>query len=104
MKIRSGFVTNSSSSSFIVKAPLSANVKFDIKDEVSLRKYLEEYVGDSFSKLMQHPHWSKRYYQLKAVLDSGNGIVMGSISNDDYYSDIEKLLDSFGFDLEWGDM
>lgn len=104
MKVRNGFVTNSSSSSFIVSLPLSANVKFDIKDETSLRKYIEEYYGDDFDEIMQGKYPQKRYRKLKQILDSGKGIVMGSISNDDYENGIIKLLETLGIDLEFEDM
>lgn len=101
MKVRNEFVTNSSSSSFIVSLPLSASVNFDIKDEVSLRKYFEEYYDADFDKIMQGKYPQKRYSKLKQILDSGKGIVMGSISNDDYENDIIKLLETLGIDLEF---
>ena len=104
MKTRNGFVTNSSSSSFIVTAPLTANVNFNIKDEASLRKYFEEEIDDgTFAEMLQDKYYLKKYNRLKKIIDAGNGIVFGSISNDDYFTDITRLMNDLGFNITWED-
>ena len=63
MKIRKGFVTNSSSSSFIIGyndfESLSKKVEKGIKDNISVYHYVEEdeipeYVGEALSLLLQN--------------------------------------------------
>lgn len=100
MKIRESFVTNSSSSSFIVKVPLNMNIGIINKEQ--LQQYFVNYYGDdTFEETIQDRWCQEQYDKYKIILDGGFGIVFASISNDNYFSDIENLINELGFDFEW---
>ena len=107
MKIRNGFVSNSSSSSFVLAVNKGENPKLTIQLEVDLSKYEEEW----FMNLTQYENWllneyifktidellrcgSKyminQYTQAKAAFESGKVLVMGSVGSD--YDDPIALL------------
>jgi hypothetical protein len=99
MKIRNGFVSNSSSSSFVVSAP--PNVPLKIKIEVDIeqyandtlktlndvKKYIEEQWGDVSKNL-------EEYDELKAEIEKGNWVYVGSFSSDSGDAMEQFLCDS----------
>lgn len=123
MKIRTGFVSNSSSSSFIL--PVSEDV-VDIK--ISLDDFLkvfensdrensinihihtvtelEQYIvrnygcrGDSIEKVLKEESYAKEMYDdIKTFLDKGQTVLVGDISYHDRLG--EKMLEAFGAKIE----
>lgn len=117
MKIRSGFVSNSSSSSFVVACPSELNGKFTLKVEVDLKKYcrhgkvlktiddLNEYIEDYYGWDLEEffREESKRniekYHKLKEAIEAGMEVYTGWASHNDSYDPIELLIGN-GYDLE----
>jgi len=92
MKIRIGFVSNSSSSNFVLAVPkennnLEITLKFDIRDLVDTtivtKKELDIWATDYYGK---REHWSdyevERYNTYLNALEQGKIILEGTISND----------------------
>ena len=105
MKIRNGFVSNSSSSSFIVGVKdgkkTSTRVKLEI--EVDLAKYgtdinsIEElikyYTDERYVEFEDLEH-SETYLQAKKVIEKGGVVILGSFSDQD--EALERLLCEMG--------
>ena len=109
MKNRQGFVTNSSSTSYIVKVKSgSENIKPDISNDEELREFIVKEYGwkdDTFEDLInEEPYYKEMYDEYKQIIDDGFSIICGIVSNDgDMYSDISYLLDKLGVQVEWSD-
>jgi len=95
MKIRNGFVSNSSSSSFIIagkKAPrmtidvdISSLVEYTINNKVELDEYfIDQYCYESIEEMKSEDKWvSDNYDNCLKELDKGNTIYAGEVSSDD---------------------
>ena len=109
MKNREGFVTNSSSTSYIVKVKSgNENIKPDISNDEELRKYIVKeygYSDCSFDDFInEEPYFKDFYNKCKLALDEGFSIIFGRISyNGEAFEDVEKLMDKLGVQIEWGD-
>lgn len=113
MKTRSGFVSNSSSSSFIIACKERPVVKIEIdmakladriiKNEEDLNNFfVGEYCwGNETLKDVFHenPELEIRYVECLACINDGNTIYVGQVAND--YGDPEaEFLYNSGFDKE----
>ncbi len=86
MKIRQGFVSNSSSSSFILAKPKGSKVTFTvtlaldelvdetITTDAELETYLEDYYEPYRTEILQYG---------KSLLLAGKELIIGSVANDD---------------------
>jgi len=111
MKIRSGFISNSSSSSFMLglkgsPAKVKLCIEVDVQEYGSLISteeeledyYLDEYgsYGSTVDQLLANDEYlSKTYNAAKEHIKGGNSVLIGTVSNDD--SPIENLLYCNGF-------
>lgn len=95
MKLRSGFVSNSSSSSFIVsvkggKPIVTLQVEVDLSkygEEISTKKqlieYFEDYHGlDSEEKILAEEYTSDNYRTMLSEIEKGNVVIVGSFSSE----------------------
>jgi hypothetical protein len=97
MKIRNGFVSNSSSSSFIVSCKDRTKAKITVSFEVDLAKYgdiiktveeleqyyVELYGFDSIEELETDVAAYDEFQKCKRAITKGEIIIMGSFSNED---------------------
>ena len=97
MKVRNGFVSNSSSSSFIVIADkgkeLKASLKVDLSKMVDtvLRtqedvcKYIvkKSWSDESFSALIKDKYIKKEYDEMMSYINDGKEVHVGSFCSDD---------------------
>jgi len=113
MKIRSGFVSNSSSSSFIVAVKDKNNAKIRLTIEVDLSKYAHRYGGpaiistvEQLYKLFKEDYdydaaetdqrkndefWEERYKKAKAAIERGKVVLFGRFSDQEGDA-VEALL------------
>jgi hypothetical protein len=83
MKIRNGFVSNSSSSSFIVAVDKGQRGKFTLTLEVDLEKYLERRLSSLEDLGKYIKEWNKENYeQIKSEIEKGRDILVGSFASD----------------------
>jgi hypothetical protein len=92
MKERTGFVSNSSSSSFILAAKETPKIKVeltynDFEEFSTLEEYngwLEEHWGVDVSEIIAESDYQRKEYdRIKAVFERGDKIYIGEVSSDD---------------------
>ncbi len=99
MKLRSGFVSNSSSSSFVISAKKNADLKVTVEisltpdnvleTEADLEEYILNEYGTSDQTLKQlledneTEYVSEQYEQYLKEIKKGNVIYIGSVASDD---------------------
>lgn len=115
MKIRNGFVSNSSSSSFVLSKPKEGGGQVTIEIELNLEElisrkiyskeelddyYYDEYCygGYSLSDILDGDDYLNKQYSnsLKAI-ENGKVLYIGRVGND-YGDPISEFLYSHGFD------
>jgi hypothetical protein len=112
MKIRSGFVSNSSSSSFIIsskndKLTLTLTLQIsEIVDKVIANKeeldeyFLYEYgYNQTLEELLEEEYYKEKYNVCMNALKEGGKLYFGDVSNEDYDS-IGSFIYQNGFNGE----
>jgi len=107
MKIRNGFVSNSSSSSFIVASSSDKiNQEFDLTIRISLENYIQtiinnekdlnSYFKENYGEAFLDGKYTKQIYEkcLKA-LEENKVVAFGSFSNDTF-NPVETMLCEMG--------
>lgn len=99
MKLRTGFVSNSSSSSFILAAsgsPGTIKVEVPLTDIVSKTInsitelnlwFIDKWAwedGTSLEKLLEDEWAKKKYEKMSALIKAGQTLYIGTASNEDY--------------------
>lgn len=119
MKIRNGFVSNSSSSSFIVAVKDEKHTKIKLTIEVDLSKYARRYGGpavistvEQLYKLFKEDYdydaaeseqryggefWKEKYNKAKTAIEAGKIVLFGRFA-DDNDDPIETLLCMHGLE------
>lgn len=105
MKIRSGFVSNSSSSSFVISADdqdtTEITIRVDISNFISKRiktkEELLEYMIDEYGhkteeSILSDSYCGDIYSKSLQEIDKGKVVCFGSVSNDDYDNPIANYL------------
>lgn len=92
MKIRNGFVSNSSSSSFIVAADNKDKLKITMEVEVNLNSFVRhvfndiedliKYYKDDYGMEIEELKKYKPYLQAKKAIESGQTVFIGSFSSE----------------------
>lgn len=109
MKIRTGFVSNSSSSSFVVAVEGDVSeVVFTLKTD--LEKYtrwrggiaatkdeldkliLDEYEYDNLDELLKEEYCREVYNDALTAISNGKKVLFGLVGNDDYDDPVETLI------------
>jgi len=113
MKIRNGFVSNSSSSSFIVAVKDEKNTEITVSNAVNLKKYTDSIIKtpEELLKILVKDyylleelldpttHAGKIYIKAKKAIEAGNIILMGSFSSESG-DPIEAMLCETGLTKE----
>ncbi len=105
MKIRHGFVSNSSSSSFIIavkdeNVPTKINIEADLKDlDTEIFNTFEEYIehfaeewGQSVDEFIKENKEEETFMQVKRLFKEGKIIIKGNVSSDDCENPISMYL------------
>jgi hypothetical protein len=85
MKVRSGFVSNSSSSSFIVAIKDEATVKVKVTFEADLEKYARrkistiEELNEYYKDYWGGPDW--KYEECRKAIENGKVVLVGEFSD-----------------------
>lgn len=107
MKVREGYVSNSSTSSFIVAVkPNNAKIKIEIEanitdfgKDLSTEKELYQYFCDEYdSDFMKDKDISKWYIKSLVAIEAGKIVIAGSFADDS--GPIEALLCDQGIDRQ----
>jgi hypothetical protein len=83
MKIRSGFVSNSSSSSFIIAVKDEDNTKVSITFEVDLSAYADKPIStiEDLNKYFDYDR-SWKYEECRKAIENGKTILIGRFSDE----------------------
>lgn len=108
MKLRNGFVSNSSSSSFIVavkgkNAKATMTIEIDLEDygdtlltKEEVLEYFKNYYGhDSEEEILAEKYKAKHYKEMLKEIESGNRIILGEFS-DESDNGLEQYLCDHG--------
>ena len=109
MKIRTGFVSNSSSSSFIVSSKNGAKVELSLTIDLSKYGYVAKTMEEldicflkhtceaSISDVLKDRYHAEKYNECKKAIENGEIVTMGDFCSD---SDdpIEKFLNEHGIE------
>ncbi|MHA2280251.1 MAG: hypothetical protein ACXAC5_05270 [Promethearchaeota archaeon] len=95
MKVRSGFVSNSSSSSFIVAVEDETRVKVKISFEADLEKYARRKLS-TIEELNEYydDYWGDRgwkYEECRKAIEAGKVVLVGSF-DDQSGDELERFL------------
>jgi hypothetical protein len=106
MKIRTGFVSNSSSSSFVLAckpntelvATIEMNLADIVEDTLVTLEELEAFIADySYDDWRNDPYWLKAYRRGKQAIAAGMVLKVGRVSNDGGNS-VSSTIYETGFD------
>ena len=109
MKIRAGFVSNSSSSSFIVASKSGPKVELSLTIDLSKYGYIAKSMKEldacflkqthekNMEEVLKDPCYAERYNQCKKAIEKGEIVTMGNFGSD---SDdpLEQFLCENGID------
>jgi len=103
MKTRKGFVSNSSSTSFIVGVEDNTEIELHIKvdlarygDVIDNKEELDEYFQDRYWQYDEdEEYWKEEYDKCIAVLEAGKKLIIGDFS-DDAGDDLSGFLCNHG--------
>jgi len=90
MKTRKGFVSNSSSTSFIVGIEDNTEIELHIKvdlasygDVITTKEKLDKYYNDRYWKYNEEEEdWREEYDKCVAIIEAGKKLIMGDFSDD----------------------
>ncbi|MCK9428938.1 MAG: hypothetical protein M0R17_02870 [Candidatus Omnitrophica bacterium] len=99
MKLRTGFVSNSSSSSFIIAAIDQNKLKVKVEIEADLSKYLEQTITseDELWDFIKDRYYDddnqkEEFIKLNNYLKTHGNIIILNMSSDNYEDPIEQFL------------
>ena len=101
MKCKHDFVTNSSSTSFILGQTQEGEMKIVVEMEVDISKYIR----DKIINIQQLDKWrdeecrlgdDKEYLLMKEIIERGGKVFILHVSDDDYDDAIEVMLCQYG--------
>ena len=109
MKTRQGFVSNSSSSSFIVSVPKGSSGKVEVTIEVDLsdfsyariasQKELDRHLVDRYGDVSSpNEYYLELYRKMSAAIQNGREVLCGSFQSDDG-NPVETFLCNNGLEL-----
>jgi len=90
MKTREGFISNSSSTSFIVGVKENTKIDLHIKvdladygDVITTKEELDEYYNDRYWQYDEdEEYWKEEYNKCLAVIEAGEKLIIGDFSDD----------------------
>jgi hypothetical protein len=101
MKVRLGFVSNSSSSSFIIAIDKGKAGKLKLTLDVDLEKFADRRIStvkdlDKYALVGLDEEWNKETYEeMKLEIEKGRDVLIGSFASDND-NPVEQLLCEMG--------